>query len=150
MPGFITSRQVEFAQTDMAGIVHFSEFFRYMESAEHEFFRSLGLSVTMKIEDVHISWPRVSCSFEFRKPLHFEDVFEIHMDILRLGAKSVTFGVQVVLQGELMAEGKSTSICCEMRPEGMKAVAIPPDVREKLEPYLKTRDSDTGNKSPPG
>jgi acyl-CoA thioester hydrolase len=35
-------RRVEFSETDMAGIVHYSNFFRYMEAAEHEFFRSLG------------------------------------------------------------------------------------------------------------
>ena len=28
-------RQVEFSETDMAGIVHYSNFFRYMEAAEH-------------------------------------------------------------------------------------------------------------------
>ena len=30
----------EFCDTDMAGIVHFANFFRFMESAEVEFLRS--------------------------------------------------------------------------------------------------------------
>ena len=34
--------------TDMAGIVHFSNFFRYMERVEHAFFRSLGFSIVDK------------------------------------------------------------------------------------------------------
>ena len=38
-------RGVEFSDTDMAGIMHFSNFFRFMEAAEHGFFRSLGLSI---------------------------------------------------------------------------------------------------------
>ena len=38
-------REVEFSDTDMAGIMHFSNFFRFMEAAEHAFFRSLGLSI---------------------------------------------------------------------------------------------------------
>ena len=42
---FTHQRQVEFAETDMAGIVHFANFFRWMESAEHAFLRSLGHSV---------------------------------------------------------------------------------------------------------
>ena len=42
---FTLTRRVEFSETDMAGIVHFSNFFRFMESAEHAFFRSLGFSV---------------------------------------------------------------------------------------------------------
>ena len=36
---FRTTRLVEFGDTDMAGIVHFANFFRYMESAEHAFLR---------------------------------------------------------------------------------------------------------------
>ena len=34
-----TTRRVEFRDTDAAGIVHFSAFFFYMESVEHEFLR---------------------------------------------------------------------------------------------------------------
>ncbi len=30
-PRFVTTRRVEFIDTDMAGIVHFTNFFRYME-----------------------------------------------------------------------------------------------------------------------
>ena len=42
---FKLRRQVEFSDTDMAGIMHFSNFFRFMEAAEHAFFRSLGFSI---------------------------------------------------------------------------------------------------------
>ena len=48
---FKAIRRVEFADTDMAGIMHYSNFFRFMETAEHAFFRSLGLSiVTDKVD----------------------------------------------------------------------------------------------------
>ena len=43
---FRTTRRVDFVDTDMAGIVHFSNFFRYMESAEVEFLRARGLTVS--------------------------------------------------------------------------------------------------------
>lgn len=44
-PGFHWRRRVEFAETDMAGIAHFSSFIIYMEQAEHALLRSLGTSV---------------------------------------------------------------------------------------------------------
>ncbi|MFM8187245.1 MAG: acyl-CoA thioesterase [Pirellula sp.] len=47
-PIFSWNRRVEFAETDAAGIVHFSSFFLYMEQAEHALFRSLGLSIFRK------------------------------------------------------------------------------------------------------
>ncbi|MGY8650976.1 MAG: acyl-CoA thioesterase, partial [Verrucomicrobiia bacterium] len=54
---FIITRRVEFSETDAAGIVHFANFYRYMEYAEHAFFRSLGRSIVDL--DLDIGWPRV-------------------------------------------------------------------------------------------
>jgi len=42
-PRFVTSRRVEFVDTDMAGIVHFTNFFRYMEQARIGFLRKWKL-----------------------------------------------------------------------------------------------------------
>ena len=44
---FHTHRRVEFHETDMAGIVHFSNYFRWMESAEVDFLHARGLSVRL-------------------------------------------------------------------------------------------------------
>ena len=49
MQPFRTTRRVEFCDTDMAGIAHFSNFFRWMESAEVEFLRQRGLSVKLEV-----------------------------------------------------------------------------------------------------
>ena len=38
-------RRVQFHETDAAGIVHFSWFYRYMEEAEHALWRQAGLSI---------------------------------------------------------------------------------------------------------
>ena len=131
-------RQVEYAETDMAGVVHYSEFFRYMESAEHAFLRSLGLSVSMDHGDRHLSWPRVSCAFDFRKPLRFEDEFEIRLTIERIGGTSVTFHAVIMRGEEELAAGRSTSVCCHMEPGGaMTAVTIPDEIRDRLEQARK-------------
>ncbi len=65
---FRTTRRVEFADTDMAGIVHFANFFRFMEAAEHEFLRSRGLSVAMDWEGERIGFPASRRRATFRIP----------------------------------------------------------------------------------
>ena len=77
---FHTTRLVEFADTDMAGIVHFANFFRFMESAEVEFLRSRGLSVAMIWEGMKIGFPRVSASCDYLRPIRFQDVVKLHFD----------------------------------------------------------------------
>ena len=72
---FRLQRHVQFYETDAAGIVHFSNYFRYMEEAEHALWRSAGLSISASGSE--IGWPRVNVSFEYTRPLRFEDEFEL-------------------------------------------------------------------------
>src|SRR5690348_13177894 len=84
-------RRVEFSETDMAGIVHYSNFFRYMEAAEHAFFRSLGFSVITRQVEPAVGWPRVHASCDYKQPLRFEDEFEIHLLVTVKKSKSLSY-----------------------------------------------------------
>ena len=90
---FRTTRMVEFFETDMAGIMHFSNFFRFMESAEHAFYRSIGFSVD-EAKSIGLGWPRVKAECEYRHPLRFEDIVEIRVRVRRLGTRSITLEFQ--------------------------------------------------------
>src|ERR1700733_10058052 len=91
MTAFRTTRRIEFGDTDMAGIVHFSNFFRYMEAAETEFLRSRGLSVTWREQGKRFGFPRVSVSCDFVKPARFEDMLDIEVALEKIGTKSLTY-----------------------------------------------------------
>src|SRR5204862_3565155 len=82
-------RRVEFSETDLAGIMHFSNFFKYMETVEHDFYRSLGLKLTEKMADgTMIGWPRVECSCEFKRAFRFEDIVEVSLKVAKKTGKS--------------------------------------------------------------
>src|SRR5208282_3374857 len=88
---FKAIRRVEFSETDMAGIMHFSNFFRFMETAEHAFFRSLGLSIAPGQGDLGVGWPRVHAQCDFIVPLHFEDEVEIHLLVREKKSKALSY-----------------------------------------------------------
>src|SRR5437762_5781662 len=88
---FKTTRRVEFHHTDAAGILHFSVFFNFMEEAEHELLRQLGLSVLAQDDQGRISWPRVAARCDYQTAVKFEDVLDIEVRIVRVGKKSVTY-----------------------------------------------------------
>jgi acyl-CoA thioester hydrolase len=111
---FVTSRRVEFADTDAAGIMHFAAFFRLMEQAEHELLRSVGLSVVASDVEGPIGWPRVNARCDFQSPAHFEDVLTIEVRVARLGEKSVTYRHQFTRDGALLATGEITAVCCRI------------------------------------
>ena len=135
---FRLTRQIDFAETDMAGIMHFSNFFRFMEAAETAFFRSLGHSIFPK--DFHtVGWPRVHADCDFKRPLRFEDLVEIHLLVRAKGEKSLTYTfifrrlndapVREVARGSVVAACVSRD-----KPGGkMTAVAIPQGIASLIE-----------------
>jgi YbgC/YbaW family acyl-CoA thioester hydrolase len=131
---FHTTRRVEFADTDMAGIIHFASYFRYMESAEHEFLRSRGLSVVMDWQGQAIGFPRVSAGCDFLKPARFEDVLAIEVQLTRVGARSLTWSFTFQLDGHPVARGRLTSVCCRVFPaeHRVESIEIPDEIRRRL------------------
>lgn len=128
---FRYTRRVEFAETDMAGVVHFSCYLKYMEEAEHAMWRDAGLSIVP--DDADIGFPRVAASVEYHAPLRFEDVFEVEVRIEKLSRRSIAYAF-VVSRGETrIATGSVTAVCVRHRPE-MRAIDIPADIVSRLSP----------------
>src|SRR5882757_4249892 len=135
---FKAIRRVEFSETDMAGIVHYSNFFRYMETAEHGFFRSLGFSVVMEHFETPMGWPRVHAECDYRQPLRFEDEVEIHLLVSEKKSKSLSYLFKFrKLNGPEpveVARGSLTVVCVTKLPDGtMKATTIPQIVADAIQ-----------------
>jgi len=132
-PVFHTTRRVEFADTDMAGIVHFANFFRFMEAAEVEFLRSRGVSVAMSWEGDRIGFPRVAASCDYLAPVTFGDVMDVAVSIERLGTKSVTYGFEFTKDGQVIARGQVSSVCCRILDDHkMESMTIPASFRARI------------------
>ena len=133
MRSFTARRKVEFADTDMGGIVHFSKYFVFMETAEHEFLEALGSNVVLWREGRQISWPRVSVTCEYGSPMRFGDQVEIQVQVRRKGTKSMTYDFRFVRDGEQLAKGSMTSVCCEVGSDGLRAIPIPDEIAGQIE-----------------
>jgi acyl-CoA thioester hydrolase len=130
---FRTQRRIEFVDTDMAGIAHFSNFFRWMEAAEVDYLHARGLSVALAWEGSQLGFPRVAASCEYFQPVRFEDVIDIAVSLERLGTKSATYVFEFAHNGTAVASGKVTSVCCRVREDGgIEPVEIPARLRERL------------------
>ena len=129
-----TRRRVEFRDTDAAGIVHFSAFFFWMESAEHELLRSAGLHVIDRQPDgSEYSWPRVSASCDYRSTARFGDELDIAVFVAAVGRSSVTYRFVFEHEGRAVAEGRVVAVRCLMRPGSrLESVAIPSDIVARL------------------
>lgn len=126
---FEWSRPVEFYETDLAGIAHFSNFYRWMESAEHAFLRERGVP----LHQGGIGWPRVNAGADFKKPVRFGELVRVQVAVAELRTRSIRydFEFRVNESDDLHATGSMTSVCVDVAT--MKAMEIPPQVRAALE-----------------
>jgi YbgC/YbaW family acyl-CoA thioester hydrolase len=136
---FKLNKIVEFHETDMAGIMHYSNFFRFMEMAEHAFYRSLGWSVHPHESERDVVWPRVNAQCDFKKPLYFEDNVEIHLIVQEKREKSIRYLFHINKINEAgktnVAIGRMTIVCSQYDPEtrSFKSVQLPERVNKNIE-----------------
>jgi acyl-CoA thioester hydrolase len=127
------TRRVQFHETDAAGIVHFSVFFRYMEEAEHALWRAAGLSIHPP--GTEVGFPRRATSFEFYRALRFEEEFEVLMRVTAVDASTIRYRCLISRGDERIARGELTITCVSKRPnEPMKTIPIPAEVAARLRP----------------
>ena len=129
---FSLQRRVQFYETDSAGIVHFSWFFRYVEEAEDALWRKAGLSIAPR--ESAVGFPRVSASFDFRSPLYFEDQFEVEIRVAAITAKTIRYSATVTRDQTEIAVGHLTITCVRKGPDGrLKAVEIPLEIADRFQ-----------------
>jgi acyl-CoA thioesterase FadM len=103
-----------------------------MEEAEHALWRAAGLAIFAP--DEHVSWPRVAASFDFRRPLRFEEEFDIAIEVSAITERSIRYTCVITRGDEEIATGSLTIACVErMSDRSMKAVPIPAGIAARLQ-----------------
>lgn len=136
---FSLTRTVEFAETDMAGIMHFSNYFRWMEACETAFLRSLGLPLASFAPGQVAGWPRVSATCDFRAPLRFGETVEVRLYVKEIRTRAVVFLFQFrkfvkgKLEPAIVAQGELVCVSVTSDAKGrLVSQPIPADYRGKL------------------
>ena len=124
--GFRYRRQVKFYETDLAGVVHFSNYFRYMEEAEHALWLAAGLTVDRA--GAELGYPRVSATFDYKSPLFFEDDFTIVAQVHAVTKRTIKYSFVFTRGKTAIGTGSLTTACAVRDSSSMRAVELPPDV----------------------
>jgi len=94
-------RQLDWIDTDAAGYWHHSTLWRFVEAAEAQLHRDLG------IVDVTFGFtPRRHLEAEFFSPLHFDRPAAITLEVARVGRTSATYEARLASSGTLIATAR--------------------------------------------
>jgi YbgC/YbaW family acyl-CoA thioester hydrolase len=113
--------------------------FRYFESAETEFMRSLGILYTLS----DFGFPRVHVECTYLLALVHDDLIRIEVCLTQLGRSSARFEFRALKDGMLAAHGAVVIVCMDLKTQ--RAIAIPDDLRAKLTPMLQGETAGGGN-----
>jgi len=132
---FRTERKIRFSHCDPAGIVYFVNFFDMVSGAVEDWFsEAFGFDAHSTFIRSRVGFPIVNTSCEFFRPCHLGDRLELELVIARLGRSSIEFSVTGRVGGE--EKFRARHKVALMSLETQRALPIPADMREKMEPYV--------------
>ena len=132
---FTTERKIRFSHCDPAGIVYFVNFFDMVSGAVEDWF---GEALGWTFDDMHIQrrvgFPIVNTGCEFFKPCHLGERLVLELTIARLGRSSIEFAVVGRVEGD--EKFRARHKVAMMSLETQRALPIPQDLREKMQPFV--------------
>lgn len=133
-----STRRIEFSETDMAGLVHFSNFFKYMEIAERDFFEAAGVNLIHTKPDEFVGWPRTRAECKFSAPLRFGDTIDVHLAVKAVKDRAIDYQFRIFRHNAdgsrtQAGKGRMTTILAQLSENGtLKSLELPDDLRARI------------------
>ncbi len=100
--------KVQYYETDKMGIVHHSNYIRWMEEARVDFLEKIGWSYD-QLEKVGLVSPVLSLNIDYSHPTYFSDMVSIDVEILELKMSKMRVGYKMTNEeGEVVAKCESS------------------------------------------
>jgi acyl-CoA thioesterase FadM len=133
---FRVRRVVKWGESDPAGIVYTARFLDYaMETLEAWFAETVGTHwYTMNIEN-RTGSPAVHVSLDFFAPLTCFDPFTMALSVEHIGRSAYTVMVDGYNDKDDHCFQVKIVAAIVSKTDGMKAIPIPPEYRERMEAY---------------
>jgi acyl-CoA thioester hydrolase len=131
---FEVPERVRWADIDLAGIIYFGAYARFIEIAEIEFYRDLGFTYE-RFRELGVFLPRVHLEFDFFEPALLDDELILQTRVAGVGAHSVRLRIDVLRAGNRkpLARAMLVAACADVVRK--KKVEVP----EPLASALRSR-----------
>jgi acyl-CoA thioester hydrolase len=124
--------RVRWSDVDIAGIIYFGAYVRFIELAETELFRELGFPYARMFEQLDVWLPRVHLDFDFHRPARMDDELVVRTRVARLGTSSITLKIAVHDAATDALNASCTLIVATVSRQTMKSRPIPTELRDAL------------------
>ena len=135
----IFERRINYYETDKMGVVHHSNYIKYLEEARCFWMDEMGVPFSY-LEKIGITIPVLAVNCTYKYHVTFDDVLQIKVVIKEYSGVRVTVGYDVRDKKTgnivIIAETKHCFTDKNLKPVNLKKCA--PDVHEKFENALRS------------
>jgi acyl-CoA thioester hydrolase len=125
--------RVYYEDTDLAGIVYYANYLRFIERARTEWVRGLGVDQTALKARHGIVFAVRKVDADYLKPAKFDDELQVTTELTSLGGARIALCQEVWRGAERLFTAQIVLVCLQ---DGGHPARIPPEVRRLIQPNL--------------
>jgi len=132
--------RVRWAEVDMQKIVFNGHYLTYLDTAVAEYWRAIGLPypdgyVERYANDMFLR----KATVEYLGSARYDDLLTVCCRVAKLGRSSMTFAFEIYREKEAAALVTAELVYVNADTKTMKAAALPPEVRDRISSFEKTK-----------
>lgn len=123
--------RVYYEDTDLAGIVYYANYLKFIERGRTEWVRALGVdqAALKRAEGIVFAVRRVEA--DYLKPARFDDLLTVTTELVEVGGARIVLDQAVLRGAERLFSARVVLVCLS---DAGAAVRVPAGVRAKLVP----------------
>ncbi len=120
--------RVYYEDTDLAGIVYYANYLKFIERGRSEFIREVGIDqLAMRAAGRFFAVSRVEA--DYLQPAKFDDVLEVRTSVRETGGARIALDQSIHRQDVRIFQARVTLVCLDLQG---KVARIPADIRCRL------------------
>ncbi len=129
MAGHSIQIRVYYEDTDLAGIVYYANYLKFIERGRSEFVRALGIDQNRLRAEAGIVFAVRRVEADYLSPARFDDLLTVTTTLVSIGGASLVMDQSVSCDGRPLFSAKVTLVC--LGADG-RAARLPPETRAAL------------------
>ena len=136
---FVTTEHVRWEDIDLAGIARYGSYTRFLDVAETDLYRSLGMPLSVLHAQYKLWLPRKVMHIDYFAPARLDDEITIAAYFSNIGRTSVTFNVDLLRDDRkmLIAAAHLVLVCVNIT---LEKIPLPPEFRTLVDRYVMSSE----------
>ncbi len=130
--------RVRWSECDAQGIAWAGSYMEYLEIAQSEYYRNLGVRIYDDQQRTHFDNATVKVTLEYKSPLRVDDILDIYSRITRIGSTSMVQETAIYLQGSEELVHRAETVSVNYDSSTGTARTVPDDIRELVTHFERT------------